>query len=72
MAIRNKTPDLTAINATHMNGIREGKVIGTARPLKIGGRLQTWSIDIESEAVVPICAARLTTAVLPNTKTGER
>ncbi len=59
------------INATHMNGIREGKVIGTARPLKIGSRLQTWAIDIVSEEGIPICAARLTTAVLPNPRASE-
>jgi uncharacterized protein (TIGR00369 family) len=53
------------INATHMNGIRSGKVIATARPLKIGRRLHTWSIDIESDEGRAICAARLTTAILP-------
>ena len=53
------------INATHLNGIREGKVIGTARPIKIGRRIQVWGIEIQSEQNKPICSARLTTAVLP-------
>ena len=53
------------LNASHMNGVREGTVIGTARPLRIGRRLQTWSISIESEDGRAVCAARLTTAVLP-------
>ncbi|TGD72234.1 hotdog fold thioesterase [Mangrovimicrobium sediminis] len=52
------------INATHLNGIRGGKVIGIATPLKLGRRLQTWAIDIESDDGRPICSARLTTAVL--------
>ncbi len=53
------------INATHMNGVRSGKIIGTARPLKIGRRMQFWAIDIETEDGRPVCAARLTTAVVP-------
>ncbi|WP_286696021.1 hotdog fold thioesterase [Spongiibacter sp. UBA1325] len=52
------------INATHMNGIKSGAVIGIATPLKIGSRLHVWSINIESEDGLPICAARLTTAIL--------
>ncbi len=53
------------INATHMNGVRSGKIIGTARPLKLGRRMQFWSIEIETEDGRPVCAARLTTAVVP-------
>ncbi len=54
------------INATHMNGVRSGKVIGTARPLKLGRRMQFWAIDIETEDGRPVCAARLTAAVVPD------
>ena len=54
------------INATHMNGIRSGKIIGTARPLKLGRRMQFWAIEIVSEDGQPVCAARLTTAVVPD------
>ena len=53
------------INATHMNGVRSGKVIGTARPLKLGRRMQFWAIDIVSEDGRPVCAARLSVAVIP-------
>lgn len=53
------------INATHMNSVRSGKVIGTARPLKLGRRMQFWAIDIETEDGLPVCASRLTTAVVP-------
>ena len=53
------------INATHMNGVRSGKIIGTARPLKLGRRMQFWTIDIETEDGQPVCSARLTGAVVP-------
>lgn len=53
------------INATHMNGVRSGKVIGTARPLKIGRRMQFWVIDIVTEDGKPVCAARLSLATVP-------
>lgn len=53
------------INATHMNGVRSGKIIGTARPLKLGRRMQFWAIEIETEHGRPVCAARLTAAVVP-------
>jgi 1,4-dihydroxy-2-naphthoyl-CoA hydrolase len=53
------------INATHMNSVRGGKVIGTARPLKLGRRMQFWSIDIATEDGKPVCAARLSVAVVP-------
>ncbi len=52
------------INATHMKSVRSGKVIGTARPLKLGRRMQFWTIDIVTEDGQAVCAARLTTAVV--------
>jgi len=52
------------INATHMNSVRSGKVIGTARPLKLGRRMQFWSIDIETEDGRKVCSARLSMAVV--------
>ena len=54
------------INATHMNGVRSGKVIGTARPLKLGRRMQFWTIEIVTEDGKPVCAARLSVAVVPS------
>ena len=52
------------ISATHLNSVRSGLVTGTARPLKIGGRIQVWSIDIASDSGRPVCSSRLTVAVL--------
>ncbi|MEM6514310.1 MAG: hotdog fold thioesterase [Pseudomonadota bacterium] len=53
------------INATHMNAVRDGRIVATARPLKIGRRMQFWSIDIATADGQPVCAARLSTAVVP-------
>ena len=53
------------INATHMTAVRTGKVIGTARPLKLGRRMQFWAIEIVADDGRPVCAARLTVAVVP-------
>jgi uncharacterized protein (TIGR00369 family) len=52
------------INATHMSSVRSGKVIGTARPLKLGRRMQFWAIDIAAEDGRPVCSARLSMAVV--------
>lgn len=54
------------INATHMNSVRSGKVIGTARPLKLGRRMHSWAIDIVTEDGRPVCVARLSAAVVPD------
>jgi 1,4-dihydroxy-2-naphthoyl-CoA hydrolase len=39
-------------------------VIGTARPVHIGGRTQVWGIEIVNEAGALVCVSRLTMAVL--------
>ncbi len=52
------------LNATHLSPVRGGKVIGTARPIKLGYRMQFWSINIETEDGTPVCAARLSVAVV--------
>lgn len=59
------------INATHMNSVRSGSIIGTARPLKLGRRMQFWSIDIVDDNGLPICSARLSTAVVPGGNRGS-
>ena len=53
------------INATHMNGVRSGKIVGTARPLKLGRRMQFWAIDIATEDGRPVCSARMSAAIVP-------
>ena len=53
------------LNATHLRAVKSGKIIGTARPLKLGRRMQFWSIDIETEDGKPVSVARLSLAIVP-------
>jgi 1,4-dihydroxy-2-naphthoyl-CoA hydrolase len=52
------------INANHLAAVREGLVIGTARPLHVGRSTQVWDIRIEDEVGRLACIARLTLAVV--------
>lgn len=52
------------INCNHVRGVKSGWVIGTARPLHIGGKTQVWEIRIENEAQQLVCISRLTMAVI--------
>ncbi|TXH77419.1 MAG: hotdog fold thioesterase [Lysobacteraceae bacterium] len=52
------------INANHLVAVREGWVVGTARPLHIGRRTQVWEIRIEDDAARLVCISRLTLAVV--------
>lgn len=51
------------INANHLSSVREGLVVGTARPLHVGRSTQVWQIEIATEAGKPVCISRLTMAV---------
>ncbi len=52
------------INANHLRGVREGLVVGTARPIHVGRSTQVWEIRIEDERGRPVCVSRLTLAVI--------
>jgi 1,4-dihydroxy-2-naphthoyl-CoA hydrolase len=53
------------INANHLNQAKEGTfVYGTAKPLKIGRRIQVWNIEIKDESGKLICVSRLTIAII--------
>jgi uncharacterized protein (TIGR00369 family) len=52
------------INANHIRSVRSGRVIGTARPVHLGGRTQVWAIEIVNEAGALVCISRLTVAVV--------
>lgn len=52
------------INANHVRAVRDGWVIGTARPLHRGKTTQLWEIRITDEADKLVCISRLTMAVL--------
>lgn len=51
------------INANHISSVRDGYVVGTARPVHIGRSTQVWDIRIETEAGKLVCVSRLTLAV---------
>ncbi len=53
------------INANHVRSAREGYVMGTVRPLHLGGNTHVWDIKITDEANRLICVSRLTVAVIP-------
>ena len=52
------------INANHLRPMRQGFVIGSARPLHLGGRIQVWEIRISNEQEQPVCVSRITIAVV--------
>ncbi|NOX62952.1 MAG: hotdog fold thioesterase [Chloroflexi bacterium] len=52
------------INASHLRAVREGKVKGVARPIRLGRRVHVWEIRIADDKGRPVCAARLTMAIL--------
>ena len=52
------------INANHVRAARRGQVIGTARPVHLGGRTHVWSIEIVNSDQKLVCISRLTMAVI--------
>jgi len=52
------------INTNHIRSIRDGFVIGTAKPYHIGKTTHVWSIEIVNENKQLISINRLTMAVL--------
>lgn len=52
------------INANHLRAVRDGEVIGTARPLHAGNRTHVWEIQLEDPAGRLITISRLTLLVL--------
>jgi 1,4-dihydroxy-2-naphthoyl-CoA hydrolase len=60
------------ISANHLRSAKSGRVVGTARPVHIGGRSQVWDIRIEDDAGRLTCVSRLTMAVLRAPEGGVR
>lgn len=52
------------INTNHIRSVREGYVMGTARPYHLGKSTQVWSIEIVNEKKQLVSVNRLTMAVL--------
>lgn len=53
-----------SINTNHIRMATGGYVIGTARPIHIGGKTQLWEIEITDEKERLISISRLTLIVL--------
>ena len=52
------------INANHVRAVRDGFVIGTARPLHLGRRSHVWEIRIADEQDRLVCISRITMFVM--------
>jgi len=52
------------INANHIRSVKEGWVIGVARPIHLGRSTQVWEIKITSDTDKLICISRITMAIL--------
>ncbi len=49
------------INANHLRPVIKGLVFGKVSPIKIGKKVQVWSIEITDETNRLVCVSRLTT-----------
>ncbi|MHA8061720.1 hotdog fold thioesterase [Aquirufa beregesia] len=52
------------INANHLKAVREGWVIGTCSPIRIGRTMHVYDIKIHNEQGDLVCVSRLTVAIL--------
>jgi 1,4-dihydroxy-2-naphthoyl-CoA hydrolase len=52
------------INANHVRAVREGAVIGSARPIHLGKATQVWEVKIVDANAKLACVSRVTMAVL--------
>lgn len=52
------------INANHLRAMRDGEVIGTARPVHAGRTTHVWEIRVENSAGKLVSTSRLTLLVL--------
>jgi 1,4-dihydroxy-2-naphthoyl-CoA hydrolase len=53
------------INANHIRAVKQGYVIGEARPFHLGRTTQVWEIRITDEQDRLVCISRITMAILP-------
>ena len=52
------------INCNHLRSARDGWVYGKATPVKIGGKIQVWNIEIKNDDGKMVAVSRLTLAVI--------
>ena len=59
------------LNASHVRGMRAGTLTAVATPVKVGRRVQVWTVELTDEQGQAICVARCSLAVLePRTDPG--
>ena len=51
------------INANHVSAVKQGKVIGVAKPLHRGRSTHVWEIFIKNSSHQLVCISRLTMAI---------
>jgi len=51
------------VSGSHVWSVRSGKVIGVARPVRLGRSLHFWRIDIRDQDNKLCCSAKLTVKV---------
>lgn len=52
------------INANHLKGVSSGKLLGVAKPVRIGQKIQVWNVEISNEKGDLTCVSRITLAVV--------
>jgi len=52
------------VNANHVRAVREGTVIGTAKPVHKGRKTHVWEIRITTEDDKLVCISRCTLAIV--------
>jgi uncharacterized protein (TIGR00369 family) len=61
------------LNASHVRSMRSGTLTAVATPVRVGRRVQVWSIELTDDKGTTICAARCSLAVIEApTEPGER
>jgi 1,4-dihydroxy-2-naphthoyl-CoA hydrolase len=52
------------INANHLKSVKEGKVLGVAKPVHLGKSTQVWEVKIYNSKNQLCCISRITMAIL--------
>lgn len=52
------------INANHVRGVKEGRVMAICTPLHLGRTTHVWDIKINDENGKLVCVSRLTVAII--------
>lgn len=59
------------LNANHLRPARKGRVIGMARPVRLGRTIHVWEVRITNPRDRLICVSRLTMAVINKKQSHE-